>query len=170
MAEEAGIIYLEAGGNVQSRRSLGSNTHEQLNNAQGSDGTYVNFIGKPDQSEVGWVVPKRTFKEPGAGLIQAHRGPGELLYVSIDARAADALVSANCSLELHEEIVNAQTGESRQATHVIGDRVTSLTEGGVADNANTVPGQKTPFIALRALGPHEYGAIYGFAQVVTADI
>lgn len=170
MAEETGILFYEAGGNVQSRVELANHTAEQLNNAQGSSGTYINGVGQPVGAEVMWPIPYRSMKEPGVGAISAHRGPGELLYVSMDADAADALVSANCTLEIHEEIVNAQTGAKRQATHRIGDRVTTLTEGGVADNATTVPGQKVPIAALRALGPHEYGRLWGFTRVVTADV
>jgi hypothetical protein len=167
MAETAGIIYLQAGPDAASRTDLGSMHYDQLNNARGSNGTFINGVEKPDNAESRWDVPYRSLRLP-QGLVQAHRGPGELLYVAIDAQAAGATVTGSYAIEFHEEVVNLVTGANRKVTHLVGAAVTDTTVGGIAANPGRIVGQKVPVLALRALGPNEVGRLYGYAYVLTA--
>lgn len=167
-----GLAYIQAGSGVTTRKDLASVTLAQFDNAQGSNGTYINGVGKPDNSEVQLIMPYRTLQDSLVGPVNAHRGPGELLYISVNDTTAETFdYDGAITLELHEEIVNVQTGESRQATYQATDVFTTVTQGGIAAaDVAMVVGQKIPIQALSALGPHEYGRLWGFAQFISAKV
>jgi hypothetical protein len=172
MAEEASTIFIEAGPNQQVRYELGSEDYEQLNNNKGSDGTYVNGTGRPSAlTGHELMLHDRVFREARApgGTIAAHRGPGEALYLSVQALAVDQLDTSAFTFEIHEQIVDVATGARREETWGIAHANESVSTGGVAADPFTVIGQRIPAIALPRLGPTEYGRLFGFIKVVTAD-
>lgn len=157
MAEETGTIYVGKGRDPSRIQWIQAIDAEQINNAVGSNETYINGKGKPDQTGYAWMLG------PGP-----HRVAGELLYFGMKADAADALVSANCSLILHEAVVDASGMQQRR--YAIADRETTTTAGGLADDMTTVPGQIVPILALPALKAGEAGKLTGHVRLVTADV
>lgn len=162
MAEVAGTVYFGRGRDAANIKWFASINRDQINNAAGSTGTYINGKARPgEHNGYAWMVPSQY----GSG---AHRSAGELLYVGIKATSVVTFATANCSLDLQEAMIDPESaGNPDVRHHAVGDRVTSITSGGVADNPATRIGQITPFLALPALRPGEQGKLTGFVQVVT---
>lgn len=165
MAEETGIVKIGVGPDQDNIRWFMSMTTDQANNASGSSGTHLvdfsKFPATVSALSQGGEVPINTGPGP-------HRRPGESLYLGLSADAADALVSANETIEIHEVIRDARGGE-RHVTHTAANNNTDTLNGGVADNPTTVVGQTIPVAAWKPLNPGEMGKLYGFFRYVSAD-
>lgn len=165
MAEETGTVYVGTGPSPDRINWLAAIQTEQANNAIGSNATYVNGEGMANQdNDYPWSVG---FKY---GDIEAHRGPGELLYLGLKSDAADDLVSASETVHVEEKVLNAATGQVTHEIYSQSDDYTTTADGGVAANPSVVPGQIIPTRAVgRPLKPNEYGRLTGHFQYVTAD-
>lgn len=169
MAEESGTVYIGSGPRPDQVSWLAAIDHDQINNARGSNATYVNGEGlSDDTSEYAWRVP---FKYPN---LKAHTGPGELIYFGLKADNSDALVSSSETVNVEERRITVQGGQvvglPSSEIYSEGDKNTTVADGGVAADPNVVPGQIIPTRAIRdPLKPNEYGRLTGFIRYVTAD-
>jgi hypothetical protein len=165
---EPGMVWIGRGKDAQNIKWFASIHYDQLDNAAGSTGTYVNGKEKPDNNGYSWHIPAQYTNG-------AHRGPGELLYIGLAADAVDTFdTSDNVITRLAEALIDGNEPlppgvQPPVRQWQLGDRVTSVPDGGFADDGTTVIGIITPNMAFPALPPGRYGKLTGFISLAIYD-
>lgn len=157
MAEETGTIVLAAGRPGQTPQEIARIDAAQINAAQAdSDATFINGVGKPQSTGVVFPIADPYIEE------------GELLYIGMVSDATDALVSANCSVNI--TVARKTKAGVSTLRYAIGDRHTTVASGGLPDNITLNQGTLTYWAAFPAVPAGAMDKLTGHIQIVTADV
>lgn len=161
MAQEDGTVILAAARPGQTPQEIVRVDSLQVDAAQSAaDATFLQHkgkaVGKPAQSGV--LLP----------VSDPYLEAGEILYVGLIADATDAIVSANCTVNI--SVARKTAAGVSTLKYTVAKRHTDDATGGIPDDGTANQSQPTYLMAFPPVPAGAMDKLHGFLQVIFVDV